>query len=93
MPRRFVAIVAVPFVIAACTEPPTPDAETLPATADQLMKLDQVIERYPTLSELADKARADGSVTEGEIIAIFEAAVALKGKQEQQEQQEQPQGD
>jgi hypothetical protein len=50
----------------------------LPATPEQLEKLERVVERFPEVRPLADQARADGSVTEQEIIEVFTAAEAAK---------------
>lgn len=53
------------------------DAPDRPAQADQIEKLNQVIERFPTLEPARNAANADGVITEHEIIAIFSQAEAL----------------
>ena len=53
------------------------DAPDRPAQADQIEKLDQVIERFPTLEPARNAANSDGVITEHEIIAIFEQAEVL----------------
>jgi hypothetical protein len=53
------------------------DAPDQPAQADQIEKLNQVIERFPSLEPARNAANADGVLTEHEIIAIFEQAEAL----------------
>jgi hypothetical protein len=50
----------------------------LPATPDQIAKLDAVVERFPEVAPLADQARADGTVTEQEIIGVLTEAERLK---------------
>ncbi len=55
------------------------DVIGLPATPDQLQMLDAVVERFPELAPLAERARADGEVTEQEIIRVFTEAERLKG--------------
>jgi hypothetical protein len=50
----------------------------LPATPEQLDMLDRVVERFPEVKPLADQAKADGTVTEQEIIAVFAEAEQLK---------------
>jgi len=54
------------------------DPIDLPATPDQLAKLDAVVERFPEVAPLADQARADGTVTEQEIIEVFTEAERVK---------------
>ena len=53
------------------------DAPDRPARPDQIEKLNQVIERFPTLEPARTAANADGVITEHEIIAIFDQAQAL----------------
>lgn len=50
----------------------------LPATPHQLEKLERVVERFPEVAPLAEQARADGTVTEQEIIDVFGAAEEAK---------------
>lgn len=53
------------------------DAPDRPARTDQIEKLNQVIERFPSLKPARAAANADGVITEHEIIAIFEQAETL----------------
>jgi hypothetical protein len=50
----------------------------MPATPAQIDKLDEVVERYPEVKPLADQARADGTVTEQEIIGVLTEAEKVK---------------
>ncbi|WP_058554896.1 hypothetical protein [Thiohalocapsa sp. ML1] len=50
----------------------------LPASPEQLKMLDAVVERFPELSPAAERARADGEVTEQEIIDVLTEAERLK---------------
>ncbi|MBK1630100.1 hypothetical protein CKO31_04960 [Thiohalocapsa halophila] len=50
----------------------------MPATPDQLQKLDRVVERFPEVAPLAEQARADGTVTEQEIIDVLAEAERVK---------------
>jgi hypothetical protein len=50
----------------------------LPATPEQLDMLERVVERFPEVKPLADQAKADGTVTEQEIVAVFAEAEQLK---------------
>ena len=50
----------------------------LPATPDQLEKLAAVVERFPEVAPLAEQARADGTVTEQEIIEVLAEAERVK---------------
>ena len=54
------------------------DPIAIPATPEQIEKLDQVVERVPQIKPLADQARADGTVTEQEIIEVFTEAEKVK---------------
>lgn len=60
----------------------------MPATADQLEKLDRVVERFPEVESFADQARADGTVTEQEIIDVLSEAEQVKAAREGDEQRE-----
>jgi hypothetical protein len=50
----------------------------LPASPEQLEMLDAVVERFPELAPVAERARADGTVTEQEIIDVLTEAERLK---------------
>ena len=50
------------------------DPIDLPATPEQIAKLEAVVERFPEIKPIADQAKADGTVTEGEILEVFSAA-------------------
>ena len=50
----------------------------MPATPEQIEMLDQVVERFPEIRPLADQARADGTVTEQEILNLFTEAEKVK---------------
>ena len=50
----------------------------LPATPDKLEKLAAVVERFPEVAPLAEQARADGTVTEQEIIEVLSEAERAK---------------
>ena len=54
----------------------------MPAMPEQIEKLDAVIERFPEVKPLAEQARADGTVTEQEIIDVFAEAEKLKNARE-----------
>ena len=54
----------------------------LPATADQLEKLAAVVERFPEVAPLAEQARADGTVTEQEIIEVLTEAERVKAERD-----------
>jgi hypothetical protein len=65
------------LLLAGCGDQPPEQAGepiALPATPDQLEKLERVVERFPEVAPLAEQARADGTVTEQEIIDVFSAA-------------------
>ncbi len=50
----------------------------MPATPEEIEKLDAVVERFPEVKPLADQARADGIITEFEIIEVLEEAEGVK---------------
>lgn len=50
----------------------------MPATPDQLEKLDRVVERFPEVAPLAEQAKADGTITEQEIIDVLSEAEKVK---------------
>ncbi|WP_296896772.1 hypothetical protein [Thiohalocapsa sp.] len=50
----------------------------LPATPEQLEKLERVVERFPEIAPIADQARADGTITEQDIIDVLTAAEKAK---------------
>jgi len=50
----------------------------MPATPEQIEMLNRVLERFPAVRPLADQARADGTVTEQEIIRLFTEAEKAK---------------
>ncbi len=54
----------------------------MPATPDQLAKVEQVLERFPAVMAIYDKAKSDGVVTEQEIIEILQQAQSIKDAQE-----------
>ncbi|NBC14094.1 MAG: hypothetical protein GVY09_12265 [Gammaproteobacteria bacterium] len=60
----------------------------MPATPDQLQKLDRVVERFPEVAPLAEQARADGTVTEQEIIDVLSAAEQVKAARDGEQQRE-----
>jgi PBP1b-binding outer membrane lipoprotein LpoB len=50
----------------------------LPASPEQLEKLERVVERFPEVASIADQARADGTITEQDIIDVLTAAEKAK---------------
>ena len=76
MSRSQVPALAVTLALALLL-PGCGDAPDQPAQADQIDKMNQVIERFPSLEPARNAANADGVITEHEIIAIFEQAEAL----------------
>jgi hypothetical protein len=54
------------------------DPIDLPATPEQIAKLEAVVRRFPEVKPLADRAEADGTITEGEILEVFTAAERAK---------------
>jgi hypothetical protein len=56
----------------------------LPATPEQIEMLDRVVERFPEIRPLADQARADGSVSEQEILDLFTEAEQVKAARDGQ---------
>ena len=72
MLRIQVAALALPLLLSGCG-----DAPDRPAQPEQIEKLNQVVQRFPALEPAMQSARADGVITEHEIIAIFEQAQAL----------------
>ena len=84
MPRTILARtttrLAAALLLAACSEPPAP-TET-PATPDQLAKIEQVVERFPAVTETYEAAKSDGVVSEQEIIEILQRAQSIKDAQQ-----------
>ncbi|MCG6941916.1 MAG: hypothetical protein LJE69_11785 [Thiohalocapsa sp.] len=70
---RLVPALLLPALLQSCS-----DRADAPATPDQIAKLDQVVERVPAVKPLADKAKADGTVTQREILDVFTAAEKVK---------------
>lgn len=60
----------------------------MPATPDQVEKLDRVVERFPEVASLAERARADGTITEQEIIDVLTEAETVKAARDGEEQRE-----
>lgn len=56
----------------------------LPATPEQLEKLERLVERFPEVAPIADQARADGTVTEQDIIDVLTAAEKAKAARDGQ---------
>lgn len=84
---RFAAapLLLASLLLPGCGDPSTDATEgqageplDLPATPDQLEKLDAVVERFPEVRPLAEQARADGTVTELEIIEVLSEAEKVK---------------
>jgi hypothetical protein len=79
------ALLLAALVLPGCGDQPddqsaeqTGEPIDLPATPDQLGKLDAVVERFPEVKPLADEARSDGTVTEQEIIEVLTEAERVK---------------
>jgi len=66
------------LLLVACSEPPA----VVPATPDQIAKIERVLERFPAVMAIYDKARSDGVVTEQEIIEILQQAQSIKDARE-----------
>lgn len=90
LPRSFIAVMPLAaLLLHACGDPVGDQAGDqagdrpgdplrIPATPDQIEKLDAVVERFPEVGPMAERARADGNVTEQEIIEVFTEAEKLK---------------
>jgi hypothetical protein len=83
VPYRYApaALLLGALLLAGCGEQSSDQAAEpldLPATPEQIEKLERVVERFPEVRPLADQARADGEITEQEIIEVLTAAEAAK---------------
>ena len=76
--RATTLVFSAALVLVACSEPPA----AVPATPDQIAKIERVLERFPEVMEIYEKAKSDDVVTEQEIIEILQQAQSIKDMRE-----------